>query len=413
MSVPHLSSPQNRITRITTPHDEKWSQLISAALIALALLMQACATSAPQLTPWPRYPLLQQPRIYPHMLVLKCTYADERSVRPLPPNLSPAIPSLDQYIASFMGSYGNGGLLDFFGDVSYGAIEMDTKILGWYDAPFTKAAGAFLSREQRVQQCANAIPADEAQTITFSDYAAIIIVMNDLTDGGACGPGKVPLTIQGKPYSLGCAAFDWGSLYGAFATQEVAHTLGLQHSYAFPTTNCQFPTGVYCDPFDEMSDFTPFQFFNPNYPPEVAENTGGAGPGFNVPNLLFLKAMPKNYISTYQVGSTTQSFNVSALSQPNAWAPLVIEIIGNDPTDFYTVEYRQTSGWDQGLPVNLVLIHEYKNNQIPYSFLQVGPRSGGWAVGDTWTNSTLGVSVAVTHINPSIGTADVTVSSIH
>ena len=54
---------------------------------------------------------------------------------------------------------------------------------------------------------------------------------------------------------------------------------------------------------------------------------------------------------------------------PITFAPLAVKIVGSNPNDIYTVEYRQADGWDQGLVVNSVFIHEYKVGASPYSFL--------------------------------------------
>jgi hypothetical protein len=215
------------------------------------------------------------------------------------------------------------------------------------------------------------------------------------------------MTIFGTTYNKGCVVLDPGSMWTAFAPQEVGHGLGLQHSW--DTTPCQ-----YCDPYDQMSGYGTYQFNNPNYPPEVAGTgtfpgfeSGGAGPGFNVPNLLALNAIPATRLATYTVGSPRSNFGVTALSHPSSFLPLAVEIVGSNPNDIFTVEYRQADGWDAGLRSNAVMIHEYKSGSSPYSYLQKGSlgTDGRFAAGTTWTNASPAVSVTVLSIDATQGIA--------
>jgi hypothetical protein len=310
-----------------------------------------------------------------------------------------------------IGGAGTGNATDYFNDVSYGSISFaSSRVYGWYQAPFSSTNT--LGRADRVQQCANSVSPADLPNIDFNYYWGIIMVTNAIQDGGACGVGRITMTIFGQQYPLGCVVFDPASMYTAYAPQEIGHGLGMYHSW--DTTPCE-----YCDPYDQMSGVPTWQFNNPNYPPYVAETgttpgfqSGGAGPGINLPNALFLGVIPNDRLSTYQVGSPTLIYVLGALSHPTAGTSLGVRIVGADPNDIYTVEYRQTDGWDAGLPENAVMIHEYKKGATPYSYLQEGPSgtNGQWTAGTTWQNSSLGVSVHVVSIDPAQGTATVSVS---
>jgi hypothetical protein len=163
-----------------------------------------------------------------------------------------------------------------------------------------------------------------------------------------------------------------------------------------------------------MSGLNTKQFSNPNYPPEVAETwdgTNGAGPGFNVPNLLLLNLMPSSRLTTYLFPpSLSLTFELTALSHPNSSLPLAVSIINLfDPSDYFTVEYRQTDGWDAGLPASGVLIHEYKTGADPYSFLQLGGNNGLYQAGDKWTDPSRQVSVSIRSIDPTRNSATVVI----
>ena len=84
--------------------------------------------------------------------------------------------------------------------------------------------------------------------------------------------------------------------------------------------------------------------------------------------------------------------------------------------DYYTVEYRQADGWDQGLPQSAVLIHEWKPGHVPYSYIISGPTvpSGGtvsgWTAGTLYLNGPKNLTVRVTNIDTAPALATVTLS---
>jgi hypothetical protein len=374
-----------------------------------------CNVPASHLQTWPGYPIIQNFNNFSHWLVVKCALNDDPNTRYLPSSLNPAIKDLDTYINLFLtlGGVGTGNLIDYYRDVTYGSLDLQTRVYGWYTAPFgSNDYTSPTQRNIRVEKCAEAISPADAANIDFTQYQGVLIVLNKPVGAGACYTGSQSLTIKGRSYNLGCVVLDPNGLYTAFASHEMGHGLDLSHSW--DTTPCE-----YCDQFDVMSALNTWQFFWPNYPPQGAE-TGqgsGTGPGLNLPNLLHLNALPPNRVATYTIGSPVQTFTLTALSHPSSSSPLGVKIVGSDPNDIYTVEYRQGDGWDQGIPLDVVLIHEYKANAAPFSYLQEGPavpnggKSGGWVAGGLYVNRAARILIFVQNIDAASGTATVSVNS--
>ena len=50
----------------------------------------------------------------------------------------------------------------------------------------------------------------------------------------------------------------------------------------------------------------------------------------------------------FHTGGAQQQVQLAALSHPSAAGVLTLEIVADNPFDFYTVEFRQSDGWDSG-----------------------------------------------------------------
>jgi hypothetical protein len=215
------------------------------------------------------------------------------------------------------------------------------------------------------------------------------------------GYGGGQLMIRAKN-NHACSAFDWDSLHTGFGAQEMAHGLGLPHSYDDAN-----PPNPYSDYWDSMSCFNCAQFTGANFPDSMGNKQ--AGPGFNVPNLLQMGWLPPDKIMVYQQGSPDVTVNITALSHPSAPDFLAVKLESTNAMDYYTVEFRKQDGWDAGIPGDTVLIHEYKVGQTPYSFLQHTTMGQQLVEGGQWIDPTKQFKVTVTAINSAAAIATLSI----
>src|SRR6185369_17170356 len=90
---------------------------------------------------------------------------------------------------------GNGGVNDFFNDVSYGKCNLDgSRVFGWYTLPYTKAEDSAKGRYDRIVTAAAALQ----DKVDFTPFYGICIILNVYQDSGAVNPGVVSLNLNKK-----------------------------------------------------------------------------------------------------------------------------------------------------------------------------------------------------------------------
>jgi hypothetical protein len=392
-------------------------------LLIASLIMSTCGPlSSPPVTDAakrPNYPKIAEESKISSWLVVKCRLSNVQD-----------IPSgLDSTISHFLTIQGNGygNIIDYFYDVSYGAANISTKVIGWYNAPYDSRTVVTLSRSQRIEQCMDAIPEGERPDI--SDTYGIIGVENGINDAGAQGTGQITLNFWGGPHTLGCVWFDPASLFTDFAAQEVGHGLGLDHSFDDTGRNCGGRPGEYCDKWDIMSSMGVFWFIDTNWPqvPGFATtlpHPAWGGPGMSLPSLFKMNWIPFRNFRSWPIGPPQKrTFTLHALSHPEAGAAMALEINGG-PGNLYSIEYRQADGWDAGFASNpgvpgkvsaqrgLVLVHRVQETE-PAGVLLSNADEGAMLPGDVKDVPTSfnGATIRVLSFNPDRGTAQIELSA--
>jgi hypothetical protein len=279
----------------------------------------------------------------PGFSVILCK-ASDRAVEPQQP----------AFFAGMLLDRGFNGVADYLWDQSFRRFTTYTSsgssaVRGWYTTTWTQSALQGLMgpsyRARKIQICV-----DAAQAAGYTPPAGnrIVAVYNvDVGDAGAAGWGVL----------LPPGAYNTG-----FAAHEMLHTLGLGHSYSNDTTfrSASWANpGEYDDPWDEMSAMNIYS--PPGYPYQRAPV------GLNGFHRDKLGWLPRNRVVTFGAGgpaSGTVTLAPLHNADPALSRPVLVRvpITASDPTHYYTIEYRKKTGWDYGIPADIVLIHEIRGN---------------------------------------------------
>ncbi|MFI7634947.1 choice-of-anchor P family protein [Nonomuraea sp. NPDC049400] len=293
---------------------------------------------------------------------------------------------------------GKKGVFDYWKDVSYGNLDLTgTIVKGWYTADKTVAEFNVLNRASQIDVCASKADPD----IAFEDFAGVVVLTNHTNLNGPLFGGGPPTQIGGKTYpALGrMAAEEDQALSGIL--HETGHSFGLDHSRKLSTS-----TSHYNDKYDVMSCFGCYTTPKHSY-------QGDGGPGLNAVMLEIAQWLPPNRVSTFDNNQCRQqTYTMAALNHPEAGGPLELRIpasvsipnaadasgqtTSTTTSDYYTVELRSKSGWDQGIPQDAFVLHLKGQDNISYWV----DAAGGMTAGKVYADAAQKAYVAVNSIDP-------------
>jgi hypothetical protein len=262
-----------------------------------------------------------------------------------------------------------------------------------------------------------------------NDGATIKLI--DGGDLGAADVGTHGITLNGKNYTLGLVVLPPQTNTGA-ASHETGHGYGYDHSRGLST-----PTSDYQDCYDMMSfdvcrnGTTQLYTFQGDFGAAGVLNDptpGASGPGLNSVELDVQGWMPSGRTDTFSPGScSTTTRDLAALNYPgeSGWMELRVPTNltipqptppgGTTTGDYYTVELRDASKWDRGIPQNAVLIHVHATNKYSYWVDKFGGsfigHQGALYLADEFVDIGTPVRLAVNKMDSSAHTATVSIAA--
>jgi len=266
----------------------------------------------------------------------------------------PAATSRDRYVQFFTES-GAGTAFDYWNDMSYGTEGLrETGVFGFFQIPHSTAELLAITGSAQRQQAFNwGLEAARNANVRLNDFEHKIVLLNGGgNDHGAVGGGVTFV------YA------DQTALEPTFMFHEMGHEFGLDHSFgeqAIPCAGGDARPGAYCDRSDIMSAMNVASF-------QDALNRR-SGPSLSAISRKRLGWLHRSRIRSLAPTGPAEVFNLAALNRPDVEGYQMVEFVGTSRVNanamsVYTVEFREQTGWDQGLNSSAVILHEIRSDGL-------------------------------------------------
>jgi len=240
------------------------------------------------------------------------------------------------------------------------------------------------------------------------------IMLIDGGDLGNWGPGPVGITLGGNSFSLGLVVGPEDYNLTGLA-HETGHGFGYNHSRKLSTS-----TTDYGDCYDIMSAYATCSFSGAFGESQLGSVNAAAGPGITGILLDLQGWLPAPRVFTLDNSSCNQmtldlaGLNYAAVAGYLAAkipAALTIPTPGGGTTtsQHYWFEYRDKSGWDNGLPASAVVLHLRGADGFAY-WVDTAAGDGDLRAGEEFVNAAQNTYVAVNSINTLSHQARVTIA---
>ena len=262
--------------------------------------------------------------------------------------------SRDRYVEYFTeAGTGTGGAFDYWSDMSYGTGGLrGSEVLGFFQIPHsTVELLAFAGSAQRQQAFYWGMDAARSAGVRLDDFDHKIVLLN----GGGNDHGAVT---GGVTFVFADAT----ELEPTFIFHEMGHGFALDHSFSEQTTPCATGDGrpgSYCDRSDIMSAMAVASFQD--------SRNRMSGPSLNAMSRKRLGWLDASTVRTLPGSGVGETITLAALNRPDVDGFQMVQFTAAGRLSplvpllsTYTVEFREQTGWDTGLPRPAVLVHEIR-----------------------------------------------------
>ncbi len=304
----------------------------------------------------------------------------------------------DAYGVFFSNAYSVNG---YWQENSFGQTTLTGNVYGWYTLPISSTTCDMSSIQTYAQKAAS------AAGVNLSQYQRFVYVFTN----NACSWWGYSL-IGGSPSQSWIRLYTnaMSGLQVMNAAHELGHALGLYHSHADNCGSTSFSTsGCTSIEYGDTLDF----MGNANYV------TGGHYNAFQKERLGWLNTGVQPPIQTVTASGT---YNLAAYESQDSGVKALKILQSSSSSGYYYVELRQALGYDSflsGYPevTNGVVIHQASTSNANSSeLLNMGPNLSDWSspaltVGQSYTDSTAGVTITPTSVSSTGATVQVTLNN--